>query len=178
MKTSTKTGTMAMISIMAAVMCVLGPLSIPIGPVPVSLTNFAIYIALYVLGTRNGTISVLIYLLIGLAGVPVFSGFTAGPAKLAGPTGGYLIGFLPMAVVAGFFIERYYNNYVVAVAGMFLATLIPYGIGSLWLAHSAGMTFRQALSAGVIPFVAEDLIKMILAAVIGPVLKKNLTKAL
>lgn len=67
----------------------------PDWPVPISLTNLAIYISLYLLGWKRGTISYLIYLLIGLVGIPVFSGFTGGPAKLAGPTGGYIIGLLP-----------------------------------------------------------------------------------
>ena len=75
-------------ALMTAVTCILAPLSIPIGPVPISLTNLAIYISLYLLGWKRGTISYLIYLLIGLVGIPVFSGFTGGPAKLAGPTGG------------------------------------------------------------------------------------------
>ena len=75
---------MAVTAVMAAVICVLGPLSIPIGPVPVSLTNLAIYIAAYVLGAFQGTLSLLIYLLIGLAGLPVFSGFAGGPEKLFG----------------------------------------------------------------------------------------------
>ena len=81
-------------ALMTAVTCILAPLSIPIGPVPISLTNLAIYISLYLLGWKRGTISYLIYLLIGLVGIPVFSGFTGGPAKLAGPTGGYIIGFI------------------------------------------------------------------------------------
>ena len=88
-------------ALMTAVTCILAPLSIPIGPVPISLTNLAIYISLYLLGWKRGTISYLIYLLIGLVGIPVFSGFTGGPAKLAGPTGGYIIGFIVMAVIAG-----------------------------------------------------------------------------
>ena len=88
-------------ALMTAVTCILAPLSIPIGPVPISLTNLAIYISLYLLGWKRGTISYLIYLLIGLVGIPVFSGFTGGPAKLAGPTGGYIIGFIAMAIIAG-----------------------------------------------------------------------------
>ena len=78
---------------MTAVICVLAPFSLPIGPVPISLTNLAIYFVLYMLGVKRGTISYLVYLLIGLVGVPVFSGFTSGPGKLFGPTGGYLIGY-------------------------------------------------------------------------------------
>ena len=76
------------IGIMAALICVLGPLSIPIGPVPITLTNLAIYITLYAVGMKNGTISYFIYLLIGFIGLPVFSNFTSGPGKLLGPTGG------------------------------------------------------------------------------------------
>ena len=96
----------AVIGVMTAVICILAPFSLPIGPVPISFTNLAIYIALYVLGMKRGTISYLIYLLIGLVGVPVFSGFTGGPQKLFGPTGGYLIGFIPMAVIAGIVIDK------------------------------------------------------------------------
>ena len=104
MNTKTKTTSkftiyqIAMIAVMTAVTCVLAPLSIPIGPVPISLTNLVIYFSLYILGTKKGTISYVIYLLIGLVGIPVFSSFTGGPGKLFGPTGGYLIGFIPLAL--------------------------------------------------------------------------------
>ena len=86
---------LAVIGVMTAVTCILAPFSLPIGPVPISLTNLAIYFSLYVLGTKYGCVSYLVYLLIGFIGVPVFSGFTSGPGKLLGPTGGYLIGFMP-----------------------------------------------------------------------------------
>ena len=79
-----KTYEITMTALMAAVTCILAPLSIPIGPVPISFTNLAIYLSLYLLGWKRGTISYLIYLLLGLVGLPVFSGFTGGPAKLAG----------------------------------------------------------------------------------------------
>lgn len=74
----TKTYEITMTALMAAVTCILAPLSIPIGPVPISFTNLAIYLSLYLLGWKRGTISYLVYLLIGLVGVPVFSGFTGG----------------------------------------------------------------------------------------------------
>ena len=76
-------------AIMTALMCILGPMSIPIGPIPVSFTNLVIYLAVYLLGTKGATISYLIYLLLGAVGLPVFSGYAGGLAKLAGPTGGY-----------------------------------------------------------------------------------------
>lgn len=95
---------MALIGVMTAVTCILGPFSIPLpfSPVPISFTNLAIYLAAYVLGMKACTISYLIYMLLGMVGVPVFSGFTAGVGKLAGPTGGYLVGFILMALIVGF----------------------------------------------------------------------------
>ena len=71
-------------ALMTAVTCILGPLAIPIGPVPVSLTPLAVFLSVYILGTKRGTIAYLLYLLIGAVGVPVFSGFTGGVGKLAG----------------------------------------------------------------------------------------------
>ena len=82
-----KTKQMVLIALMTAVTCVLGPLSIPLpfSPVPISLTNFAIFLAIFVLGMKNGTISFIIYLLLGAVGVPVFSSFRGGLQVLAGP---------------------------------------------------------------------------------------------
>ena len=93
--------TMSLIGLMTALTCVLGPLAIPLpfSPVPISFTNLAVYLAVYVLGMKAGAVSYLVYLLLGMAGLPVFSGFTGGFGKLAGPTGGYLIGFIFMAVI-------------------------------------------------------------------------------
>ncbi|WP_194610155.1 biotin transporter BioY [Clostridium vitabionis] len=166
-----------LIAVMAAVICILGPLSIPIGPVPVTLTNFAIYITMYVLGTRDGAIAYLLYMLIGLAGLPVFSGFTGGPAKLLGPTGGYLIGFLPMALIAGAVIVKAGRKPVLSVIGMFAATWVPYLLGTAWLAYSAHMTFGAAFGVGVAPFLVEDFCKMVAAAVVGPLLYSALSSA-
>lgn len=160
---------------MTAVICVMGPFAVPIGPVPISLTNLALYITVYVLGTKRSVIACLLYLFIGLVGVPVFSGFTGGPQKLAGPTGGYLVGFIFMTLVAGLIIDRAWNNRIVSAVGLFLATCIPYIIGTAWLAYSAHMTFRAALAVGVLPFLIGDVLKIIGSVAIGPQLKKRLS---
>ncbi len=97
---------MAVTALMAAALCVLGPLSVPIGAIPISLSNFVICLTAWLLGPKFGTLSVAVYLLIGLVGVPVFSGYGAGIAKLAGPTGGYLVGYLLLAFIGGLFIEK------------------------------------------------------------------------
>ncbi len=167
----------AMIGVITAVTCVLAPLSVPIGPVPISLTNLVIYFSLYILGWKRGTVSYLIYLLIGLVGVPVFSGFTGGPGKLFGPTGGYLIGFIPMALIAGIFIHKFHDKWYLSLLGMILGTVVCYAMGTAWLAVQANMSFQAALMAGVIPFIIGDLIKMILAMKLGPMIRKRLSAA-
>jgi biotin transport system substrate-specific component len=161
-------------ALMAAVICILGPLSLPIGPIPISLTNFAIYITMYILGTKRGLCAFLLYLLLGLVGLPVFSGFSGGPWKLFGPTGGYLIGFIPMALLIGLFLKKHSANRIACIIVMELATWIAYLTGTLWLAFQANMTFAAALAAGVTPFIILDLIKIVISSLIGPVLRKTL----
>ena len=177
--TATKTNSkftiqqIAMIAVMTAVTCVLAPLSIPIGPVPISLTNLVIYFSLFILGTKKGTISYLIYLLLGLVGLPVFSGFTGGPAKLAGPTGGYIIGFIVMAVIAGLVIDNCHKP-LIQLVGMIAGTIVCYLFGTVWFCIVADSTFKAALGICVIPFIPADLIKMIIAMIIGPMIKKRI----
>ena len=168
---------MAMIGVMTAVMCVLAPFTIPIGVIPLSLANFVILLSLYLLGTWKGIISLLLYLLIGLIGVPVFSGFSSGPAKLLCPTGGYFVGYFFMAAIAGIFIEKSKGKKFPALCGMLLGTAVLYLFGTAWLAHQANMTFYAALWAGVIPFIPGDLIKIILILFLGPIIKQRLQKA-
>ena len=164
----TKTYEITMTALMAAVTCIL-----PIGPVPISFTNLAIYLSLYLLGWKKGTISYLIYLLLGLVGLPVFSGFTGGPAKLAGPTGGYIIGFIVMAVIAGLVIDNCHKP-LIQLVGMIAGTIVCYLFGTVWFCIVADSTFKAALGICVIPFIPADLIKMIIAMIIGPMIKKRI----
>jgi biotin transport system substrate-specific component len=176
---NTKVKELVLIGLMSAVICILGPLSvtIPISPVPISMTNLAIYFVLYVLGAKRGCISYLIYLLIGFVGVPVFSAFSAGPAKLLGPTGGYLIGFIFMALVAGFFIDKYPYHMGMCLLGMVIGTVICYIFGTVWLSWQAKMQLPAAFMAGVVPFLPGDVCKMVLAMLAGPQIRKRLQKA-
>ena len=177
--TATKTNSkftiqqIAMIAVMTAVTCVLAPLSIPIGPVPISLTNFAIYLSLYLLDWKKGTVSYILYLLLGLVGLPVFSGFTGGIGKLAGPTGGYIIGFIPMAIIAGIVIDKFSQRWI-QILGMIVGTAICYAFGTAWFCIQAGYTVSAALAVCVIPFIPADLIKMVIAMIIGPEIRKRL----
>lgn len=169
--------TIAVIGLMTAITCVLGPLSLPIGPVPISLTNLVIYFTVVLLGWKKGTISYIVYLLLGLVGLPVFAGFTAGPAKLFGPTGGYLIGFIFLAIISGLFIEKFPGKRAMYFVGMVLGTIVCYALGTAWLAYEAEMTFQAALMAGVIPFIIGDIAKMVIAILVAPMIKNPLVKA-
>ena len=168
-----KTYEMTVTALMTAVTCILAPLSIPIGPVPISFTNLAIYLSLYLLGWKRGTISYLIYPLIGLVGIPVFSGFTGGPAKLAGPTGGNIIGFIAMASIAGLVSDHFHQPWLQLI-GMIVGTIICYVLGTAWFCFEAKTTVSGALSICVLPFIPGDLIKMIIAMLIGPAIIKRL----
>jgi biotin transport system substrate-specific component len=165
---------LTLVGVMAAVACILGPLSLPIGVVPISLTNLVIYFAIYVLGGKRGTLSYIVYLFIGLVGLPVFSGFSGGFPKLFGPTGGYLIGFIFMAFISGIFIDKFSNKIYMCFLGMILGTIATYIFGTAWLAYQAHLTFNAALAVGVLPFIPGDIVKMIIASFLGPQIRKRL----
>ena len=165
-----RTKQMVLIALMTAVTCVLGPLSIPLpfSPVPISLTNFAIFLAIFVLGMKNGTISFIIYLLLGAIGVPVFSSFRGGFQVLAGPTGGYLIGFIFLALIMGFALEHFDRKLVPTIIGMIIGMAVCYAFGTVWLAKLLSLSFKEGLMMGVIPYLPGDAAKIIIAAIVGP----------
>lgn len=165
-----RTKQMVLIALMTAVTCVLGPLSIPLpfSPVPISLTNFAIFLAIFVLGMKSGTISFIIYLLLGAIGVPVFSSFRGGLQVLAGPTGGYLIGFIFLALIMGFALEHFDRKLVPTIIGMIIGMAVCYAFGTVWLAKLLSLSFKEGLMMGVIPYLPGDAAKIIIAAIVGP----------
>lgn len=165
--------------LMTAVFCLLGPLSlnIPISPVPISLGMLALYFVTSVLGMKIGTFSVLAYILLGLAGLPVFTGFTGGAGKLLGPTGGYIIGYIFMALICGFFVDKWGNRLIMEILGMVLGTAVCYLFGTVWLAYLASYTFYQALAAGVLPYIPLDAVKLAIALLVGRQIRARILKA-
>ncbi len=170
---------MALIGLATALICIAGPLSLPLPftPVPLSLTNLALCLAVCLLGMRRGCISCLLYLLLGLCGLPVFSGFSGGAGKLFGPTGGYLIGFVLLTAVGGFFAERQPSNTALCIAGFVIGQALDDLLGTVWLARQAQLPFAGALAAGVLPFIPGDLIKIVLAAIVGKRIRRRLQEA-
>lgn len=167
--------TLTMTALMTAVTCIVAPMSIPIGPVPISLTSLAVCLSLYLLGWKNGTMSYILYILIGILGLPVFSGFTGGVGKLFGPTGGYIIAFIPMAILVGLIIEKTKNR-LVHIVGMVLGMTICYIFGTAWFCIVMDSTIGVALTLCVFPFIPGDIIKILAAVSIGPLIKNRVQK--
>jgi biotin transport system substrate-specific component len=120
------------------------------------------------LGSRRGSLAVLVYIAQGLAGLPVFAGGAAGPARLLGPTGGYLVGFVLAAYLVGLLAERGWDRRVgTTAAAMALGNVVIYAVGALWLAVFVG-GLVPALTAGVLPFIPGDLVKIAAAALLLP----------
>ncbi len=172
-----KTASLTSVALLSAVLCVLGPLSIPIGPVPVTLGVLGVFLCATILGPKKGAAAVTLYLLIGLAGLPVFSGFAGGPGKLFGPTGGYLLGYLPLVVLSGIFVDRFYKNVFLQAAGMLIGLTTLYLTGTLWLSYQASMPFTAAAAAGVLPFIPFDIAKLAAAIAIGRAIRSALVRA-
>lgn len=168
----------------AAVTCILAPLSVPLaGEVPVSLATFAVLLSGILLGAKTGGLSQVIYVLLGSVGVPVFAGWTGGLGITIGVTGGYIIGYIPMAFVAGFLYHLYGRNasgirkYAVMFVSMFLATAVLYILGTAWFMIQTHMTLTASLAACVIPFLPGDLIKIIAVMLVAPPVEAALKRA-
>ena len=168
---------MCFIALMTALMCVLAPFSIPIGPIPLSLASLVVYFITYVLGPWKGAASVLLYILIGMTGVPVFSGYSGGLAKLVGPTGGYIAGFVFVALAGGIIIKKCKYNIWLSMIGLVIGTVLLYLLGTAWFIYLTHMSISNALKLCVLPFLIGDSIKIIAATLLGKIVRTTLIKA-
>ena len=158
-----------MIAQCAAVMAVCSWISIP-AAVPFTMQTFGVFLTVGLLGGRNGTFSVLIYLLLGAIGLPVFSGFTGGIGHMLGPTGGYIAGFLLSALIMWLFERLFGRSRKVLVLSMMAGILVCYAFGTAWFIiiytrDSGSIGLMTALSWCVFPYIIPDALKILLAAV-------------
>ncbi len=166
---------MVFTAIVAALICVASPFSIPMpGLVPISLGTFAIYLGSALLGGKRATVAVAVFILIGAVGLPVFTGFTGGFAKLLGVTGGYIIGYIPLAFITGIFAEKFNNKIFFMPVGMVLGTIALYAFGTAWFMVSTGSGLGAALMSCVVPFLIGDGIKIALATAVAKPLHARL----
>lgn len=170
------TRTLTLTAVLAAICCLLGPVTLPIGPVPLSLTTGVLMGMALILGARQACLCCGVYLMLGLLGVPVFSGFTGGLGTLLGPTGGFLLGYLPLTAWCGFACARTTDRRLQALA-LIAGTLLLYGIGGAWYAHLTGTSFAAALAVCMLPFLPGDALKMAAVITGGNAVKSRLQKA-
>ena len=158
-------------SLLAALMAAGSYLIIPIGPVPIVLQNLFVLLSGLLLGWKWGLVSVSLYLLLGVIGLPVFSGGSGGIGHLMGPTGGYLLSYLPAVAIIGL-ISRLGRGKtrietVLDVTALILGSIVIYVCGFLWLAWITGLSLNRAVYVGVIPFLPGDGIKIAVALVVA-----------
>ena len=150
-------------ALFAAVTAVCAQLIIPIGAVPVSLSLLPVLLCGALLPPRYAALAMGTYLLMGLAGLPVFSGFGAGPAKLFGVTGGYILGYLPCALLTAVMIRRMGRDWRAEAGAMAAGVLVCYAFGTAWFMVTKGTDLRTSLSLCVLPFLPFDAVKAALA---------------
>lgn len=168
----TKTYSMIITALFAALTAVFSQIAIPIGPVPVNLALLAVMTAGGLLGMGRAVMSQLIYLLVGAVGVPVFSGFRGGFAVLAGPTGGYIIGYIFAAFAIALLLKLFGKKIHTVVLSIIAGIVLCYAFGTAWFVISTGTGILEALMVCVVPFLIGDAAKTIVAAFLIVRLKK------
>ncbi|MCL4458459.1 MAG: biotin transporter BioY [Chloroflexi bacterium] len=144
-------------------------LELPFTPVPITGQTLAILLSGALLGSRRGALSVMVYIVEGALGLPVFAGGTAGLTRLLGVTGGYLIGFVPAAFTVGLLAERGWDRRISsAMAAMFIGNALIYLFGLPWLALVTRADLGTAVMLGLLPFLPGDVLKIVLAALVLP----------
>lgn len=167
-----KTAEMTKMALMVAMNCVSAYIIIPLpfSLSPLALQTLIVNLTGYVLNAKQAFMTMLVYLLVGLAGVPVFTGGSAGPGKLFGPTGGYIIGFLFTAVFLAYFRGEKYSFKRYALLGCVIGIPLIYVFGVVQLKLITGMGWDKAILTGALPFIPLDIVKCLAAAVIaGPI---------
>ena len=160
-------------ALFAALTAVCAQVIIPIGAVPVSLSLLPVLLCAALLPPHYAALAMGAYMLMGLAGLPVFSGMGAGPAKLFGVTGGYILGYLPCAYLAGLLLRRWGNSWPLRALAMALGVLACYAFGTVWFMVTKGMGLGASLAVCVLPFLPFDAGKIALALVLERLLRRS-----
>ncbi|MFV9509691.1 biotin transporter BioY [Tepidibacillus sp. LV47] len=174
-----KTRDWVLSAMMTAVIAILAQLSIPIGPVPITLSIFGVFLSAGLLGPKMGTISVILYILLGAIGVPVFANFSGGIHVLLGKTGGYLFGYIIATYFIGKFFEkskdksiRYRSIHFIVLS--LIGLVIIYTLGAIQLKYVLNLSWAKAFEFGVAPFILFDIIKIVIASIIIVPIKQSL----
>lgn len=167
-----KTKSLVICALMAALTAVFSQIAVPIGPVPINLALLSIFVAGAFLGPVYGTLSQLVYVLLGAIGVPVFAHFSGGLSIVVGPTGGYIIGYIFTAFITGIIIKKSKKSILMYVIAMILGLVACYTLGTAWFMYVTKRTLMESLALCVLPFLIGDAVKIALAIVITKRLEK------
>ncbi len=165
-------------SLMAALAAVGSYIVIPIGPVPIVLTNLFVFLAGLLMGSRWGLASMGVYLLVGAIGIPVFAGGRGGLAHFLGPTGGYLFGYALAAWVTGFISERKRGFLFWEIFAVFFGLLAVYVLGVPWLRWVTHFSWEKTFIVGMIPFLPGDVLKASVALILARSLRPMMSHQL
>ncbi|MGG0755562.1 biotin transporter BioY [Brevibacillus laterosporus] len=166
--------TYMVIAIFTSITAVFAQITIPLPIVPITGQTLAVGLVATVLGSRYGTISMILYAVLGAIGVPVFAGFSGGPQVLIGPTGGFIFGFIATAFIMGYLLEKTKYTFTMALLANLLGMVVTFLFGVTQLKLVLNLSWAGAMAAGVTPFIAGGVIKAILAAYVGIILRKRL----
>ena len=164
-------------AIFTAIIGILAQIIIPLPLIPITGQTLAIGLTATILGARYGTLSTLLYIAIGAIGIPVFAGMQGGIGTIVGPTGGYLIGFIPTAYFIGWYMKKTPLHVIHGFIANTIGMVITLAFGMIWLKLSASLSWTVAFSTGVLPFLVGGIVKAILAAYLGVTVKKRLYAA-
>lgn len=173
-----RTHKIALTGILAAVICLIAPFSLPTGTVPFSFTTLAIYIIACTVKTKYSVSAVAVYILLGATGLPVFSSFQGGFHLIAGVTGGFILGYIPCALIIGLLVNRFENSKFIFPVSMLIGTAFCYLSGTLWYMLQTGADFKAAAAICILPFIIGDIVKISVACASGTPLRKRLAKFL
>ncbi|MFC5540334.1 MAG: biotin transporter BioY [Bacilli bacterium] len=175
--TSSKTYGLVLIAFGAAIISVLAQITIPLPLIPITGQTLAIGLIVTILGLKYGTLSVLVYCLLGAIGLPVFTGMSGGLSIIVGPTGGYIIGFIPTALFMGWYLNKFGYTYLHGLIANVAGMMLTLAFGTLWLKVVADMSFLAAFMAGAAPFILLEIIKGVIAAWAGILVRQRLLSA-
>lgn len=164
-------------ALFAAIIGILAQVTVPLPLVPITGQTLAVGLAATILGSRYGTFAVILYALIGAIGIPVFSEMSGGLGVIVGPTGGYIVGFIPAAFLIGVILEKSGFTVMKAMIANTIGMLVTLIFGTVWLKFAVDMTWTAAFASGVLPFIIVGLIKAFLASWIGITVYKRLVTA-
>ncbi|TXL66845.1 biotin transporter BioY [Cerasibacillus terrae] len=160
-----------------AIICILAQITIPLPLVPITGQTLAIGIVATILGSKYGTLASLLYLILGAVGIPVFSGFSGGLGVIVGPTGGFIFGFIPTAFIIGYYLEKTSFTVINAIIANIIGMLVTLTIGTVYLKIVANLTWTAAFLGGFAPFIIVGVVKGVLAAWLGIVVRNRLNSA-